>query len=63
MDDQQIVKQLKRCGISGEVWIDAGCGNGTFTFPLASIIDKVIALDTNKHNLSYLESKKPSEVI
>ena len=58
MKYSKIVKQLERCDIRGKVWIDAGCGNGTFTFPLASMVSKVIALDTNKHNLSYLESKK-----
>ena len=60
--EPRIEKQLKKCNILGKVWIDAGCGNGTFTFPLANIVNKVIALDTNKHNLSYLESKIPSEV-
>ncbi|MCK4847985.1 MAG: class I SAM-dependent methyltransferase [Candidatus Heimdallarchaeota archaeon] len=58
----KIVKQLERCDIRGKMWIDAGCGNGTFTFPLASMVSKVIALDTNKHNLSYLESKISSEM-
>ena len=62
MNSPQILKQLQKCDISGKLWIDAGCGNGTFTFPLASIVSEVIALDTNKHNLSYLERKIPSEV-
>lgn len=62
MKSPQIVNQLKSCGISGKVWIDAGCGNGTFTFPLASMVSKIIALDTNKHNLSYLESRISSEM-
>ena len=58
MNFQQIVKMLKECNIQGGVWIDAGCGNGTFTFPLATLVSKVIALDKNNGNLSYLESKK-----
>ena len=62
MKFSKIFKQLERCGIYGEIWIDAGCGNGTFTFPLASMVSKIIALDTNKHNLSYLESKISSEM-
>ncbi|MHA2033142.1 MAG: class I SAM-dependent methyltransferase [Candidatus Kariarchaeaceae archaeon] len=62
MKSPQIVKKLKNCGISGKVWIDAGCGNGTYTFPLASLVSNVIALDTNRNNLSYLESKIPSGV-
>ena len=58
----KIMKQLERCAIHGKIWIDAGCGNGTFTFPLANMVSMVIALDTNKHNLSYLESKISSEL-
>jgi len=58
----KIVKQLERCDIRGNIWIDAGCGNGTFTFPLATIVFMVIALDTNKHNLSYLKSKSSPEL-
>jgi ubiquinone/menaquinone biosynthesis C-methylase UbiE len=62
MKFSQIINQLERCDIRGKVWIDAGCGNGTFTFPLASMVSKIIALDTNKHNLSYLESRISSEM-
>ena len=62
MNSPQILKQLQKCGINGKLWIDAGCGNGTFTFPLASIVSEVIALDTNKHNLSYLERKIQPEM-
>jgi ubiquinone/menaquinone biosynthesis C-methylase UbiE len=57
MNFQQIVERLKHCEIEGGVWIDAGCGNGTYTFPLATLVSQVIALDRNKNNLSYLESK------
>jgi ubiquinone/menaquinone biosynthesis C-methylase UbiE len=48
---------LKRCDIRGGLWIDAGCGNGTFTFPLATFTDRVIAIDKNSNNLNYLNSK------
>jgi ubiquinone/menaquinone biosynthesis C-methylase UbiE len=61
MEFQQIVKMLKKCNIKGGTWIDAGCGNGTFTFPLATLTDNTIAIDKNKNNLSYLKSKLSSE--
>ena len=57
MRSDSILKQLEKCGVIGGTWIDAGSGNGTFTFPLSSLASKVIALDTNKNNLSYLRSK------
>ena len=57
MKFQQIATMLKRCDIQGGLWIDAGCGNGTFTFPLATLADQVIAIDKNPNNLSYLKSK------
>ena len=56
MKFQQIATMLKRCDIQGGLWIDAGCGNGTFTFPLATLADQVIAIDKNPNNLSYLVS-------
>ncbi len=61
MQFQQIVEQLKQCKIEGGIWIDAGCGNGTYTLPLSSIVSQVIALDRNKNNLTYLESKISTE--
>ena len=51
MKFQQIATMLKRCDIQGGLWIDAGCGNGTFTFPLATLADQVIAIDKNPNNL------------
>ncbi len=52
-----IEKQLRKCDINGGIWIDAGSGNGTFTFPLSRLASRVVALDTNKNNLSYLRNK------
>ncbi|UCE12454.1 MAG: class I SAM-dependent methyltransferase [Candidatus Heimdallarchaeota archaeon] len=57
---QRILKQLKLCDISGGVWIDAGCGRGSYTFPLASLADKVVAIDNNPYNISFLKSSLPS---
>lgn len=62
MNFEQIVEQLKQCEVQGGVWIDAGCGNGTYSFPLSTLVSEVIALDKNKNNLSYLESKITSEM-
>ncbi len=61
MKFQQIITLLKKCRIEGGFWIDAGCGNGTFTFPLATLADRVLAIDKNKDNLSYLNSKISTE--
>ncbi len=61
MKFQQIISLFKTCEINGGIWIDAGCGNGTFTFPLATFVDQVIAIDKNHNNLSYLESRKSTE--
>jgi SAM-dependent methyltransferase len=61
MNFQQIIDLLKRCNIQGGLWIDAGCGNGTYTFPLATFVDQVIAIDKNSNNLSYLNSKISTE--
>ena len=57
MKFKQITEQLRQCEIRGGVWIDAGCGNGTYTFPLATLASQVIALDKNSNNLSFLDSK------
>jgi tRNA/tmRNA/rRNA uracil-C5-methylase (TrmA/RlmC/RlmD family) len=62
MNFEQIVEQLKQCEVQGGVWIDAGCGNGTYSFPLSTLVSEVIALDKNKNNLSYLESKITSNI-
>ncbi len=61
MKFQQIIDQLNRCKIQGGVWIDAGCGNGTYTFPLATLVDNVIAIDKNSNDLSYLNSRITTE--
>ena len=62
MNFEEIVNQLKKCKIQGGIWIDAGCGNGTYTIPLSTLVSEVIALDKNKNNLSYLESKMTSKM-
>jgi ubiquinone/menaquinone biosynthesis C-methylase UbiE len=62
MKFEEIVNQLRKCKIQGGIWIDAGCGNGTYTIPLATLVSEVIALDKNKNNLSYLESKITSKM-
>lgn len=42
MKYQQIIEQLRQCEIRGGVWIDAGCGNGIYTIPLATLVSEVI---------------------
>ena len=50
--------QIQLCNISGDVFIDAGCGDGTYTFPLATMVKRVIAIDKNPSNISYVNSRK-----
>ncbi len=57
---EKILKQLKKCGISNGLWIDAGCGRGAYTFPLATLVTQVIAIDKNSYDISFLKSNLPS---
>ncbi|MFW9998043.1 MAG: class I SAM-dependent methyltransferase [Candidatus Odinarchaeota archaeon] len=50
------MKQLQACGISGGTWVDAGCGWGAYTLPLSTLASKVIAIDKNRSNVSYLKN-------
>jgi ubiquinone/menaquinone biosynthesis C-methylase UbiE len=61
MRTTQIEKKLLECGVQGGTWVDAGSGNGTYTFPLSRLVSKVIALDNNQNNLSYLNGKISSD--
>ncbi|MFX0151491.1 MAG: class I SAM-dependent methyltransferase [Candidatus Hodarchaeota archaeon] len=47
--------------MSNGTWVDAGCGYGTYTFPLSTLASKVIALDVKPSNISYLKSRLSSE--
>lgn len=57
---ERILKQLKKSGISEGVWVDAGCGRGTYTLPLSTLATQVIAIDKNPYNVSFLKSQLPS---
>ncbi|OLS26731.1 MAG: Ubiquinone/menaquinone biosynthesis C-methyltransferase UbiE [Candidatus Heimdallarchaeota archaeon LC_3] len=50
------LKNLELLKLDKEIWIDAGCGKGTYSIPLSFFVDKVIALDTNKYNLETLNN-------
>lgn len=41
------------------MWIDAGCGRGTYTFPLATLASQVIAVDNDPYNTSFLKAQLP----
>ena len=51
------LSQLKLCEIKGGTWIDAGCGYGTYTFPLSQIASKVIAIDNDVRNIESLKTQ------
>lgn len=53
------MKQLQLSGISKGIWVDAGCGRGTYTFPLATLASQVIAIDKNPYNISFLKAQLP----
>ncbi|MFX1284259.1 MAG: class I SAM-dependent methyltransferase [Promethearchaeota archaeon] len=48
-------------GISGGVWIDAGCGRGTYSFPLAMLASQVIAIDKDPYDISFLKTHLPQK--
>lgn len=54
-------EQLLAACINGDIWVDAGCGTGTYTFPLSKIVSYVIAFDNNKRNIERLNQKIKSE--
>lgn len=56
----RILKQLENSGISNGVWIDAGCGKGTYTLPLSKLASRVIAIDKESYNISHLKAHLPS---
>ncbi|MHA1228688.1 MAG: class I SAM-dependent methyltransferase, partial [Candidatus Hodarchaeales archaeon] len=57
------LQQLKMCSIKGDVWIDAGCGTGTYTIPLSKLVTKVIGIDRNYQNIQQLYKKLSNENI
>ncbi|MHA2296518.1 MAG: class I SAM-dependent methyltransferase [Candidatus Hodarchaeales archaeon] len=38
------------------MWVDAGCGQGTYTLALAGMVSKVIAIDKNRLDITYLKN-------
>lgn len=55
------MNQLKISQIKGGTWIDAGCGYGTYTLPLATLVSRVIAIDADIHKIEYLRARLPHE--
>jgi ubiquinone/menaquinone biosynthesis C-methylase UbiE len=53
----RVSEQLRVCKIKGGVWIDAGCGTGTYTIPLATLASRVIALDKNSRDIELLKKQ------
>ena len=43
-------------------WVDAGCGTGAFTLPLATLVRRVIAVDRDANALSRLQAIAPDNV-
>ena len=54
-DYERELRNLKKAGINGGTWIDAGCGQGAYTIPLAMLVDVVIAIDQNSGHLNKLD--------
>ena len=55
------LQNLNRAKIRGGVWIDAGCGQGAYTLPLAILTDKVYAIDQNRAAIQILKSRLQQE--
>lgn len=60
-DSQNEYQQLQSAKIIGDVWIDAGCGSGTYTLPLSRIVSLVVALDNDPRNIDSLSRKLPQD--
>lgn len=48
------LKNLQMCSWTEGLWIDAGCGAGTYSLGLSFLVDQVIAIDTNNSSLKTL---------
>ena len=48
---------MRRGKIRDGTWIDAGCGQGAYTIPLATQVEKVYAIDQNKKAIQVLNSR------
>ena len=57
------LQQLQLCDISGGTWIDAGCGRGTYTFPLATLVDMVIGVDKSSTLISRLNNSNTNKAV
>jgi ubiquinone/menaquinone biosynthesis C-methylase UbiE len=59
--EQKLIEMMQRIGIrNGQTVLDFGCGSGTYTIPVATIVGKkgkVYALDKDKHALDHLMNK------
>jgi ubiquinone/menaquinone biosynthesis C-methylase UbiE len=49
------IKNLELLKLKRGIWLDAGCGEGTYAIPLSFLVDKVIAIDTNENYLKILK--------
>jgi ubiquinone/menaquinone biosynthesis C-methylase UbiE len=56
----RVTEQLRLCKIKGGVWIDAGCGTGTYTIPLATLASRVIAFDKDSRDIEFLKKQLTS---
>lgn len=50
-------QNLLKANIDEGKWIDAGCGQGAYTIPLATIVTTVLGLDKNEGNLERLQRR------
>ncbi|MFW9780178.1 MAG: class I SAM-dependent methyltransferase [Candidatus Heimdallarchaeota archaeon] len=57
----RVMDQLKMLHLKSEaIWVDAGCGTGTFTFPMSTLVNKVIAVDQSVSRITHLRKSLPS---
>ncbi|MFW9853748.1 MAG: class I SAM-dependent methyltransferase [Candidatus Thorarchaeota archaeon] len=57
----RVMDQLKMLHLKSEaIWVDAGCGTGTFTFPMSTLVNKVIAVDQNLSRITHLRKSLPN---
>ncbi|MFX1252973.1 MAG: class I SAM-dependent methyltransferase [Promethearchaeota archaeon] len=58
---QKVLNQLKMSQIHEGTWIDAGCGYGTYSLPLSTLVSRVIAIDEDPHKINYFRSSLPQQ--
>ena len=56
LKEDKALNNLRIAKVSGNIWIDAGSGDGAYTIPLAQIVSRVIAIDQDNDRIDRLQA-------